>query len=100
MNRSNLITYKPGKILSSIIWTFCICLIFNLIFFLYALEILLRYPFEDRPNLPLPDSVPMFCLPMGCTLERWPFSAQQPTPIFSTFVLTVSDAAEKVGVAV
>ncbi|XP_014255544.1 DENN domain-containing protein 4C isoform X2 [Cimex lectularius] len=69
MNRTNLITYKPG--------------------------ILLRYPFEDRENLPLPETVPMFCLPLGCSLEKWPKAAQQPDPIFSTFVLTVSDAAEK-----
>uniref|UniRef100_A0A0A9WC26 C-myc promoter-binding protein n=3 Tax=Lygus hesperus TaxID=30085 RepID=A0A0A9WC26_LYGHE len=69
VNRPCLISYKPG--------------------------ILLRYPFDNRPNLPLPESVPMFCMPMGCSLEKWPKTAQQPTPIFSTFVLTVSDAAEK-----
>ncbi|CAH1404549.1 unnamed protein product [Nezara viridula] len=69
MNRANLITYKPG--------------------------ILLRYPFEDHSNLPLPTTVPMFCLPMGCSLEKWPVTAQQPPPLVSTFVLTVSDAAEK-----
>lgn len=56
----------------------------------------MRYPENDRPNLPLPTTVPMFCLPMGCSLEKWPKSAQEPVPIFSTFVLTVSDAAEKV----
>ncbi|XP_073979172.1 DENN domain-containing protein Crag isoform X2 [Rhodnius prolixus] len=69
MNRANLINYKSS--------------------------ILLRYPENDRPNLPLPTTVPMFCLPMGCSLEKWPKSAQEPVPIFSTFVLTVSDAAEK-----
>ncbi|XP_014271111.1 DENN domain-containing protein Crag isoform X3 [Halyomorpha halys] len=69
MNRANLITYKPG--------------------------ILLRYPFDDHSNLPLPTTVPMFCLPMGCSLEKWPITAQQPAPLVSTFVLTVSDAAEK-----
>ncbi|KAK9507860.1 hypothetical protein O3M35_007632 [Rhynocoris fuscipes] len=69
MNRANLINYKPS--------------------------ILLRYPEKDRPNLPLPTTVPMFCLPMGCSLEKWPKSALEPLPFFSTFVLTVSDAAEK-----
>jgi len=33
---------------------------------------------------------------MGATLEAWPTEACQPDPIFSTFVLTVSDASEKV----
>lgn len=33
---------------------------------------------------------------MGATLEAWPAEASQPDPIFSTFVLTVSDASEKV----
>ncbi|XP_075224805.1 DENN domain-containing protein Crag isoform X2 [Lycorma delicatula] len=70
MNRVNLITYKPG--------------------------ILLRYPFVDRPNFPFPASVPLFCLPVGATLECWPATAQEPDAVFSTFVLTVSDAAEKV----
>lgn len=35
---------------------------------------------------------------MGATLEAWPIEACQPDPIFSTFVLTVSDASEKVSV--
>lgn len=38
----------------------------------------------------------MFCLPMGATVESWPAEAAQPKPVFSTFVLTVSDASEKV----
>lgn len=38
----------------------------------------------------------MFCLPMGATLEVWPEEASQPRPVFSTFVLTVSDAKHKV----
>ena len=55
-----------------------------------------RYPEEDISNFPMPDSVPLFCLPMGATLEWWPIQAATPKPVFSTFVLTVSDAAEKV----
>ncbi|XP_071449879.1 DENN domain-containing protein Crag isoform X2 [Hetaerina americana] len=70
MNRANLLSYKPG--------------------------ILARYPHIDHANFPFPESVPMFCLPMGSTVECWPAKATQPRPIFSTFVLTVSDAAEKV----
>ncbi|XP_054286289.1 DENN domain-containing protein Crag [Macrosteles quadrilineatus] len=70
MNRPNLITYKPGT--------------------------LSRYPHHDQDSFPLPPSVPLFCLPMGATLEAWPSTARQPDPVFSTFVLTVSDAAQKV----
>ena len=33
---------------------------------------------------------------MGATLELWPKEATQPKPVFSTFVLTVSDAKHKV----
>lgn len=58
--------------------------------------ILARYPRCDYPNFPLPATVPMFCLPMGSSVECWPATATQPRPVFSTFVLTVSDAAEKV----
>lgn len=70
VNRANVISYKPG--------------------------ILSRYPHYDRQNFPFPTSVPLFCLPMGATLECWPVTAKQPEPVFSTFVLTVSDAAQKV----
>lgn len=58
--------------------------------------ILARYPHSDYSNFPLPPTVPMFCLPMGSSVECWPVTATQPRPVFSTFVLTVSDAAEKV----
>lgn len=40
--------------------------------------------------------MPLFCLPMGASLELWPKEASQPKPVFSTFVLTVSDAKHKV----
>jgi hypothetical protein len=58
--------------------------------------VLARFPEEDIPNNPMPDSVPLFCLPMGATLERWPINAATPKPVFSTFVFTVSAASEKV----
>ncbi|KAF5279524.1 hypothetical protein FQR65_LT03346 [Abscondita terminalis] len=70
MNRAKLLTYKPA------------CLY--------------RYPIVDLPNFPFPNSVPLFCLPMGATLELWPEKATQPNPVFSTFILTVSDAKYKV----
>lgn len=50
----------------------------------------------DLQNFPFPDSVPLFCLPMGASIELWPEKASQPRPVFSTFVLTVSDAKHKV----
>lgn len=50
--------------------------------------ILGRYPAEDYEEFPLPSSVPMFCLPMGATLECWSAEAQHPVPSFSTFILT------------
>ncbi|XP_063215906.1 DENN domain-containing protein Crag isoform X2 [Bacillus rossius redtenbacheri] len=69
MNRANLISYKPG--------------------------ILARYPHHDHADFPFPPPVPLFCLPMGATVESWPSCAKQPRPVFSTFVLTVRDASEK-----
>ncbi|XP_077290378.1 DENN domain-containing protein Crag isoform X2 [Arctopsyche grandis] len=70
MNRPTLLSYKP--------------------------EVLFRYPSVDYNNFSFPESVPLFCLPMGATLEMWPKQASQPKPVFSTFVLTVSDATDKV----
>ncbi|XP_061379394.1 DENN domain-containing protein Crag isoform X3 [Danaus plexippus] len=70
MNRPPLIAYKP--------------------------EVLFRYPQVDRRSLAFPTSVPLFCLPMGATLEVWPNNASSPKPVFSTFVLTVADATDKV----
>ncbi|CAH1134526.1 unnamed protein product [Ceutorhynchus assimilis] len=70
MNRAKLLTYKP--------------------------DILARYPLGDVENFPFPNSVPLFCLPMGSTLELWPKEASKPKPVFSMFVLTVSDAKYKV----
>ncbi len=61
----------------------------------YKPSILGRFPLEDYPHFPLPESVSLFCFPMGATIECWPKRAQQPKPTFSTFVLT-SDSAEKV----
>ncbi|EAA01213.3 AGAP001102-PA [Anopheles gambiae str. PEST] len=80
MNRPKLISYEP--------------------------EILHRYPTYDHNDFPLTlcPSVPLFCLPMGTTLETWPhvpggdgkMKRKPIQPIFSTFVLTVNDGTYKV----
>lgn len=62
-----------------------------------AAELLGRYPEEDNETFPLPESVPVFCLPMGATIECWPAETKYPVPVFSTFVLTGA-AGNKVGV--
>uniref|UniRef100_A0A5F8GDZ7 DENN domain containing 4B n=1 Tax=Monodelphis domestica TaxID=13616 RepID=A0A5F8GDZ7_MONDO len=51
-------------------------------------ELLGRYPEQDNEAFPLPESVPVFCLPMGATIECWPAQTKYPVPVFSTFVLT------------
>ncbi|XP_015176322.1 PREDICTED: DENN domain-containing protein 4C isoform X1 [Polistes dominula] len=70
MNRANLISFKPA--------------------------ILYKYPTTDYNSFVFPNSVAMFCLPMGATIECWPKMACKPKSLFSTFVLTVSDAAQKI----
>ncbi|XP_074094810.1 DENN domain-containing protein Crag isoform X2 [Cotesia typhae] len=70
MNRANLISFKPS--------------------------ILYKYPMTDYNSFGFPNSVAMFCLPMGATIECWPKVACKPKPVFSTFVLTVADAAQKI----
>ncbi|XP_063980913.1 DENN domain-containing protein Crag isoform X2 [Diachasmimorpha longicaudata] len=70
MDRANLISFKPA--------------------------ILYKYPVADYNNFGFPNSVAMFCLPMGATIECWPKAAYKPKPVFSTFVLTVADAAQKI----
>lgn len=61
----------------------------------YEPTILDRFPLVDYDCYSLPQSIPLFCMPMGATVECWPKKCQQPRPLFSTFVLT-SDAAVKV----
>lgn len=80
MNRPKLISYRP--------------------------EILHRYPSNDHTYFPLNlcSNVPLFCLPMGSTLECWPYVHSGPdilkrqsiAPVFSTFVLIVNDGKYKV----
>ncbi|CAG0919302.1 unnamed protein product, partial [Notodromas monacha] len=66
MNRPNLVIYEP--------------------------EIIWRYPVEDYDDCPLPPSIATFGLPLGATLEWWPPKARAPKPVFSTFVLSLTNA--------
>ncbi|XP_061138501.1 C-myc promoter-binding protein isoform X1 [Syngnathus typhle] len=62
--------------------------------------LLCRYPEEDHEPFPLPESVPMFCLPMGATIECWPAHTKQALPVFSTFVLTGASGEKVYGAAI
>lgn len=53
-----------------------------------CIGLLSRYPEEDHECFPLPESVPLFCLPMGVSIECWPSHTKYSLPVFSTFVLT------------
>lgn len=66
----------------------------------YKASILDRYPAEDYEDFPLPEPVPMFCLPMGATIECWSADAQHPMPNFSTFILTGAAGEKVYGAAV
>lgn len=57
-------------------------------FIFYISEVLSRFPVDDYEGFPLPDRIPMFCLPQGAIIECWPENSQHPLPSFSTFVLT------------
>ncbi|XP_042572238.1 DENN domain-containing protein 4B-like [Cyprinus carpio] len=59
-----------------------------------------RYPEEDLESFPLPDSVPVFCLPMGVTVESWPLNTKYQLPVFSTFVLTSASGDKVYGAAI
>uniref|UniRef100_A0A8D3DF28 DENN/MADD domain containing 4A n=1 Tax=Scophthalmus maximus TaxID=52904 RepID=A0A8D3DF28_SCOMX len=60
----------------------------------------LVYPEEDYESFPLPESVPMFCLPMGATIECWPAHTKHSLPVFSTFVLTGASGGKVYGAAI
>ncbi|XP_051996074.1 C-myc promoter-binding protein-like [Xyrauchen texanus] len=65
----------------------------------YKAELLSRYPEDDYTSFPLPESVPMFCLPMGVTVERWSPHVKYSLPTFSTFVLTGASGDKVYGAA-
>uniref|UniRef100_A0A8C2QDK9 DENN domain containing 4C n=1 Tax=Cricetulus griseus TaxID=10029 RepID=A0A8C2QDK9_CRIGR len=66
----------------------------------YKAGLIFRYPEEDYESFPLSESVPLFCLPMGATIECWDPQTKYPLPVFSTFVLTGSSAVKVYGAAI
>uniref|UniRef100_A0A7M4F6Q0 DENN domain containing 4B n=1 Tax=Crocodylus porosus TaxID=8502 RepID=A0A7M4F6Q0_CROPO len=66
----------------------------------YEAGLLSRYPEQDSESFPLPESVPVFCLPMGATIESWPENTKYQLPVFSTFVLTGSSGDKVYGAAI
>ncbi|XP_074593897.1 DENN domain-containing protein Crag [Brevipalpus obovatus] len=66
----------------------------------YEPSILGRFPLVDNDCYPLPESVSLFCMPMGATVECWPKKSEQPRPLFSTFVLTSNAAVKVYGAAI
>ncbi|XP_078283560.1 C-myc promoter-binding protein isoform X4 [Rhinoraja longicauda] len=66
----------------------------------YNAGLICRYPEEDYESFPLPASVPLFCLPMGATIECWPCNTKYPLPVFATFVLTAASANKVYGAAI
>uniref|UniRef100_A0A8C6HJL7 DENN domain containing 4C n=1 Tax=Mus spicilegus TaxID=10103 RepID=A0A8C6HJL7_MUSSI len=66
----------------------------------YKAGLIFRYPEEDYESFPLSPSVPLFCLPMGATIECWDPQIKYPLPVFSTFVLTGSSAEKVYGAAI
>ncbi|XP_067395392.1 DENN domain-containing protein 4B [Emydura macquarii macquarii] len=66
----------------------------------YEAGLLSRYPEQDSESFPLPESVPIFCLPMGATIESWPVNTKYQLPVFSTFVLTGASGDKVYGAAI
>ncbi|XP_053427898.1 DENN domain-containing protein 4C isoform X2 [Nycticebus coucang] len=66
----------------------------------YKAGLIFRYPEDDYESFPLSESVPLFCLPMGATIECWDPNTKYPLPVFSTFVLTGSSAEKVYGAAI
>uniref|UniRef100_A0A8K9VGL6 DENN/MADD domain containing 4A n=1 Tax=Oncorhynchus mykiss TaxID=8022 RepID=A0A8K9VGL6_ONCMY len=66
----------------------------------YNAGLLCRYPEEDDESFPLPESVPLFCLPMGASIEFWPAHTKHSLPVFSTFVLTGASGDKVYGAAI
>ncbi|XP_067351624.1 C-myc promoter-binding protein-like isoform X4 [Channa argus] len=66
----------------------------------YKAGLFCRYPEEDYESFPLPESVPLFCLPMGATIECWPANTKYSLPVFSTFVLTGASGEKVYGAAI
>lgn len=65
----------------------------------YTPSIIDRYPQEDLDCYQLPESISMFCLPLGSTIECWPKENVKVLPHLSTFILTSNSGAKVYGVA-
>uniref|UniRef100_A0A8C4X4N3 DENN domain containing 4B n=1 Tax=Erpetoichthys calabaricus TaxID=27687 RepID=A0A8C4X4N3_ERPCA len=66
----------------------------------YEAGLISRYPETDIELFQLPKSVPVFCLPMGVTIESWPLNTKYQLPVFSTFVLTSASGDKVYGAAI
>ncbi|XP_043935672.1 DENN domain-containing protein 4B isoform X2 [Protopterus annectens] len=66
----------------------------------YEAGLISRYPEHDSEAFPLPNAVPVFCLPMGATIESWPDNTKYHLPVFSTFVLTGASGDRVYGAAI
>uniref|UniRef100_A0A672FZQ7 DENN/MADD domain containing 4B n=1 Tax=Salarias fasciatus TaxID=181472 RepID=A0A672FZQ7_SALFA len=62
----------------------------------YEASLISRYPAEDLESFPLPESVPVFCLPMGVTVESWPLNTKYQLPD----MLTSANASRVYGAAI
>ena len=59
----------------------------------YPPVVVYRYPKVDHTDLPFPNEIATFCLPMGAVIESWPktiSSISNNKPVFNTFVLNVN----------
>ncbi|KAG7276264.1 hypothetical protein CRUP_018646 [Coryphaenoides rupestris] len=52
----------------------------------YEAGLLCRYPEEDYESFPLPEPVPMFCLPMGANIECWPAHTKHSLPVYGAAI--------------
>ncbi|XP_075464148.1 DENN domain-containing protein 4B isoform X1 [Ascaphus truei] len=66
----------------------------------YEAGLISRFPESDSDTFPLPELVPIFCLPMGTTIESWPLNTKYQLPVFSTFVLTGASGDKVYGAAI
>ncbi|XP_073420735.1 DENN domain-containing protein 4B [Dendrobates tinctorius] len=66
----------------------------------YEAGVISRFPETDSEMFPFPELVPIFCLPMGATIESWSLSTKYHLPVFSTFVLTGASGDKVYGAAI
>ncbi|KAM9293981.1 DENN domain-containing protein 4B [Gastrophryne carolinensis] len=66
----------------------------------YEAGVISRFPETDSETFPFPELVPMFCLPMGATIESWSVNTKYHLPVFSTFVLTGASGDKVYGAAI